>query len=57
MADVVDLTALIFYGIVCTILAAIVPPRFPLWLRSLIGALVGIGAAFTLPFIRVTLQV
>lgn len=47
-----DVTPLIFYGIVCTVLCATVPPRFPLWARSAIGGSVGVGAAFGLPFLR-----
>ncbi|MEM7641440.1 MAG: hypothetical protein AAF366_02820 [Pseudomonadota bacterium] len=54
MADAVDPTRLIFSGIVCTNLAALMPPTFPIWVRSATG---GIGAVVALPFIRLTLQV
>ncbi|WP_371157357.1 hypothetical protein [Jannaschia sp. 2305UL9-9] len=50
----IDLIPLIFYGIVCTVLAAVVPQRLKLWVRSAIGAVVGIGAALLLPILRGT---
>ncbi|PWJ21369.1 hypothetical protein [Jannaschia seohaensis] len=57
VSDIVDITTLVFYGIVCTFLAAFSPPRASIWLRSAIGGMVGIGAAFCLPWIRTTLGV
>ncbi|UWQ19195.1 hypothetical protein [Jannaschia sp. M317] len=48
----IDLVPLIFYGIVCTVLAATIPQRLKLWMRSAIGAVVGIAAAFALPILR-----
>ena len=48
----IDLIPLVFYGIVCTVLAALVPQGIRMWQRSLIGAVVGIGAALVLPLLR-----
>ncbi|GIT90752.1 hypothetical protein JANAI62_12070 [Jannaschia pagri] len=53
----IDLIPLIFYGIVCTVLAAVVPQGVKLWVRAAIGAIVGIGAAFALPILRGTIGI
>ncbi|MDB2407355.1 hypothetical protein N9W17_02330 [Jannaschia sp.] len=52
-----DVTPLIFYGAVCALLAAFLPPRLAIWARVGIGAAVGIASAICLPLMRAVLGV
>ncbi|WP_421723010.1 hypothetical protein [Bauldia sp.] len=47
-----DITSIGFYGAVCGALAGAAPFLGSIWVRIIIGAVVGIGAAFVLPTIR-----
>ncbi len=50
-----DVTALIFYAIICGLLSLAAPTVNKPTLRVAIGALVGIAAAIVLPILRTTL--
>ncbi|MGB3407310.1 MAG: hypothetical protein WBA67_07430 [Jannaschia sp.] len=52
MASVFDVTALAFYGVVCSLLAALTPQTPRLWIRALVGGTVGVIAAVLLPMVR-----
>ena len=47
-----DITSIGFYGAVCGALAGAAPFLGGLWVRIIIGAVFGVGAAFVLPAIR-----
>ena len=52
-----DPVTLLFYALVCGGLGAAGPRLGRLWVRIVIGAAVGFGAAAALPWLRAALQV
>ncbi|SFI59431.1 hypothetical protein [Jannaschia pohangensis] len=52
MPTALDVTALAFYGVLCSLLAAFAPQTPRIWVRALVGGMVGIVAAVLLPILR-----
>lgn len=47
-----DITTIGFYGAICGALAGAAPFLGAVWVRIIIGAVIGVGASFVLPALR-----